>query len=325
MDELERPEIKQFNDLLKALSDPCEERVYHYTSASGLRGIIENHEIWLTNTEFVNDISECKTLHEQKTFFDEYFSEVSNKDVIDSWENFKRQPHIFNNYYIASFSKKRNSLEQYRAYGSFCICFETDKFVKRGFSQFECIYDISKIGEWIVDKSRVPEWDLNCFEAQYKRSAAEALIFAASVKCKNNHYKAEEEVRLFTVSNHQYNRKGLLKYSNDFYRWVNEPSIYFREHIAFATPVPYVKFIIPDKAMEVGEKNGAGEETLVQMKERKLKEEKDYRRQRLPIKEVQIGPMLHQKEAKVAVEILLCEKGYEDTLVTISDIPYRGF
>ena len=309
----------QYENLREAFAYPCEGIICHYTSADGLRGIIDNHELWLTNTEFVNDTTECKALRDQKGLLDKYFSNISNKYVIDRWNKFKCQSDKFNNYYIASFSKQSNSLGQYRDYGSFCIGFEAKKLVKKGFSLFECIYDISTIGEWIIEKANVAEWDGNCLDEQTKRMAADALIFAANVKYKNKDYADEKEIRLFSVSNHQHNRKGVLQYSNDFLRWLykNEPSIYFRDHTVFITPVPYVKFLIPNKAREENEQSKAGEETLIQIKERKLKEEKDCRRQCLPIKELWIGPMLHKEEARVACEILLCEKGYEDTPVNV--------
>ena len=61
------------------------------------------------------------------------------------------------------------------------------------------------------------------------------------------------------------------------------------------------------------------------MKERKLNEEKIKKKSLLPITEIFIGPMLHQKEAEIACRILLKDKGYEKVKVNVSDIPYRGF
>jgi hypothetical protein len=63
MDDREQ-HLKQVNELKKTFADPCDEIIYHYTSAKGFQGIIESGEIWLTNTEFVNDTIECKALRE---------------------------------------------------------------------------------------------------------------------------------------------------------------------------------------------------------------------------------------------------------------------
>jgi len=60
------------------------------------------------------------------------------------------------------------------------------------------------------------------------------------------------------------------------------------------------------------------------MKRRKLKEEDAMTRELLPLKELWIGPMTRQKEAKRACETMLREKGYENVEVKVADIPYRG-
>lgn len=70
-EELELPESKEENDiiddlLLKLLNnnDVIElynnlpEAIYHYTSPSGLRGIISSNSIWFTHYKFLNDRSE---------------------------------------------------------------------------------------------------------------------------------------------------------------------------------------------------------------------------------------------------------------------------
>jgi len=41
------------------------------------------------------------------------------------------------------------------------------------------------------------------------------------------------------------------------------------------------------------------------------------------ITEVLIGPMRHQKEAKLTCEILLRDQGYANVKVNISNMPYR--
>ena len=64
----------------------------------------------------------------------------------------------------------------------------------------------------------------------------------------------------------------------------------------------------------------------MRMKKRKLDEETSMTRRLLPIEEVLIGPMLHQKEAEIACNILLKNKGYtKKDILNVSDIPYRGF
>ena len=51
---------EQFEKLIEAFSEPYSGPVYHYTSADGVSGIIDNHEIWMSNTEFTNDTDRAK-------------------------------------------------------------------------------------------------------------------------------------------------------------------------------------------------------------------------------------------------------------------------
>ena len=309
---------EQLKSLRRAFADRCKGTIYHYTSAKGLRGIVENSEIWLTNTEFVNDTTECKALQKEVTLFSE--GQLTNKYVKEAWKRFIEYPDRDNCYYIASFSKVINSLGQFRAYGNYCIGFEAKKLVKRRFNLYQCAYDKHEIREWILRKEKVDKWRGNCLDGQANRMAAGSLLFVASRKYKNLHYKEEQEIRLIGTSYHTWE-----PYPESPGMFEKDPPIHFRDHAVFKTPIPYVKVFIEKKELEENRKEERARETARQMKERKLKEEKNKRRDLLPIREILIGPMPHQAEAKIACEILLCEKGYEEVKVRLSDIPYRGF
>jgi len=47
---------------------PAQNRLYHYTTAEGLRGIVESHELWATAAYYLNDSAEvaygCKVVSE---------------------------------------------------------------------------------------------------------------------------------------------------------------------------------------------------------------------------------------------------------------------
>jgi hypothetical protein len=312
-----RPCIQQLELLVKAFSDPCEGMVYHYTASVGLRGIIETGDIWLTNTAFVNDTTECRALHKARDLFSD--SDFTNKYVREAWEWFKRWPPGRDNYYIASFSRERDSLTQWRAYGNFCLGFEARDLARKPFSLYRCIYDEGQIRDWMLEKERVPEWDGDSLDDPRKETAARNLLFTASIKYKDANYRGEEEIRLMAVSHH-----SLEPYEETPSMYEKEPPIYFRDDPLHAMPVPYVKFYIPDGIVEKVSQGGPETETARRMKERKLKEETERRRELLPIREIWIGPMLEQERAKIACEILLREKGYKDVEVITSQIPYRG-
>lgn len=77
--------IEQYKLLIATFADNVEGSVYHYTNAKALRGIIANNELWLSNTLFVNDRTECNALWSDPDLFDE--GELSNRFVIDDWEH----------------------------------------------------------------------------------------------------------------------------------------------------------------------------------------------------------------------------------------------
>jgi hypothetical protein len=313
-----KQQLDQLDILVGTFADTFidNEVIYHYTSAEGLRGIIESNEIWLTNTAFVNDTEECRTLQKSKNLFND--NDFNNTYIENHWKTFIKKPDESNNRYMASFSMKKDSLEQWRAYGNFCIGFSAKNLAKRPFDLYKCVYSDQEIKDWILQKGNVAEWQGLFLDEQYKNAAASLLIYVASRKHKSVYYKAEEEVRLIVASNHTWG------YYPGSVLFVLDPPIHFRDHPAHKVPIPYVKFFI---SSDEGKKNilDYAEETFIQTQERKLTEEKNKKREKLPIKEILIGPMLNQSEAKVACEILLKAKGHEDVAVNVSEIPYRGF
>jgi hypothetical protein len=228
--------IEQLKSLMKAFADPCEGKIYHYTSGEGLRGILESNEIWLTNTAFVNDATECRALQERQNLFED--SSLTNSHVEDWWRRSFSSHHSqerFSNQYIASFSKKPTSLEQFRAYGNFSIGFQADRLSGGNFNLYECVYSEAEIKNWILEKESVPEWNGDCLDDQEKASAAFNLLYAASVKFKNESYQAEEEIRLVGISNYTWE-----PFPNSPSMFEKDPPIHFRNHPVLRLPVPYV-------------------------------------------------------------------------------------
>ncbi len=302
---------------MDAFADPLEgvDTIYHYTSLEGLKGIIETHEIWLTNTEFVNDTTECKALSK----IDGLLDKVKNPYLKDKVLLFSINYNSDNDTYISSFSKVSNSLEQWRAYGNYCIGFEAKKLIKSNFNLYECVYEEDAIKRWILEKSKINEWEEKSLGDLFKKGAAMALLYHASKKYKNKHYKNEEEIRLIVTSNHKW------RYENSPEMYKNQPPIHFRDHPIFKVPVPYVKFFVTNEKRQENKQGKGSSKSVGQQKEEKREKEMNQKKLLLPIKEIWIGPMVHQEKANLACEILLNEKGYKDFKVFSSEIPYRGF
>lgn len=128
--------------------------LYHYTSSSGLVGMYNTQEIWLSDIRFLNDSKEykyaCEILSrciseyvgtrrqqwidrgcDQKQF-DGFVNNLSKKATYE--EVYKKVCHIFRrgNPFVFSMTEKRDSLNQWRSYGNgeYCIGFDVERLTK---------------------------------------------------------------------------------------------------------------------------------------------------------------------------------------------------
>jgi hypothetical protein len=265
----------------------------------------------------MNDTTELKMLQNAEAIFKD--NDFANDAVKREWrETLERQRFNRNrqtDYYMASFSWKKDLLEQWRAYGNFCIGFDAKKLaVKRRVFLYSCLYTENDIRRWVLKKEKIDEWK-GLADDEEKRNGAYNLFYVASMKYKNKHFKSEKEIRLIASSPHNW------LYENSPEMYEDDLPIHFRRHPLYGFPVPYVKFFVEHESDESTKRM---KETEKEMKERKLKEEGTKPRKLLPITEIIVGPMAHQKEAKAACEILLSERGYKKVRVTESNIPYLG-
>jgi len=298
--------------MMHQISEPSKGTIYHYTSADGVAGIISNHEIWMSNTAFMNDTTELRMLQNTPSILNE--DDFTNENMRHVWRSMSERRFFDTNYYMASFSMAKDLLEQWWAYGGFCIGFDAKKLsLRKGISVYRCLYTAANIKRWILKKERIEGQDK--LGADEKNFMAFNVLYIASMKYKNEHFKNEKEVRLITTSNHNW------FYDNSPEMYENDLPIHVRRHPAYGFPVPYVKLFIERDSNSVGNKV---KEKEMEMKTRKLRDEGTKQRRLLPITEVIIGPIAYQEEAKAACEILLAERGYKSVKVSVSSIPYRG-
>lgn len=122
--------------------------LYHYTSISGLKGIIENGCLHASNVRYMNDAKEfffgpdyfSKVLP-HPAFFRQELPDINKKSLIDHFvellfvqalQNFKRDSReLAADYFVISFSKNPDVLSQWRGYGKenagYCIKFNYQK------------------------------------------------------------------------------------------------------------------------------------------------------------------------------------------------------
>ena len=93
--------------------------LYHYTSGTGLKGILSNRELWMTNTLYLNDHQEMKHLgNVANTVVNELLEKEDLSENEHAFLEIMRSKEIaFDNcYYIGSFSEDGDSLPQWRGY-----------------------------------------------------------------------------------------------------------------------------------------------------------------------------------------------------------------
>lgn len=122
--------------------------LYHYTSLSGMLGIIENQELWASDSRFLNDANEYRQILDSAVkvlngyyIGDDYLSAFGRK-CLDALYNMPLEA-----CYIVSFSLQSDLLSQWRGYcpnGGVCIGFDKkpiNKFcAEHEYLLSECIY-----------------------------------------------------------------------------------------------------------------------------------------------------------------------------------------
>ncbi|MDP2565063.1 DUF2971 domain-containing protein [Pseudoalteromonas marina] len=134
--------------------------VYHYTSADGLKGILESKSLWATNAEYLNDFREIKEGIDKIKSLRDSLSEFSQRKLEEIYAKHKNlsldvvkkamqneEVHLANHFlqflwyiieknaldeiYTTSFTTKRDSLNHWLTYGteqtSYCIKFNKEE------------------------------------------------------------------------------------------------------------------------------------------------------------------------------------------------------
>lgn len=160
--------------LNEVLSRKPDKPLYHYTTQSGLLGIIEHKKIWATHTQYLNDRREF--LHAIDLVREEIdqiaLTNVEHRQILkDMLDGLTGHESI--NVCVCSFSEDRDSLPQWRAYGGktsgFAIGFPGDLLVettqKLRWYLAPCIYDdsaqhalIRALVEEVLEEN-LAEWD----------------------------------------------------------------------------------------------------------------------------------------------------------------------
>lgn len=197
------------------------EYLYHYTSLATLKGILINKELWLGNTNVMNDKNEIKYFVEQLHKLVLGF--LADKEKCNEFFNLVYE-RLTNEYpYAICFSKKKDDAAQWERYADeakgVCIVFDAKKFMTLiyyagvRFSQVFYNYEISE-HEYINDlvdyfqTGKLPKFYLN------EKGFVDNILVSAYFH-KHRSFESESEIRLVNLWYHK------IKHSNICFETIN--------------------------------------------------------------------------------------------------------
>lgn len=298
--------------------------LYHYTTADGLKGIIEKNELWATAAYFLNDSTEI------------IYGYGVIKQVLDDWLAKNPRPersvtlgltqqlrtwfaeHLLKRtviapIYLACFCEDDNLLSQWRTYGqssgySLGFTVPADVFKGQGFKPEPNIYT----SKWVKIEYDRNEQEKKCrgilerLLAIFDDPATDwamasigdnplvghskilraiaGILLEEIVSFKNEAFKVEKEWRVVV------RQRELTKQGTDD-GGKTPITVHFRSSEGML--VPYVKLIPTDPA------------------------------KKLPIESIRSGPTLDKATASMAISMLLHKNGFSNVRVQGSDIPVR--
>lgn len=267
--------------------------LFHYTDLTGLKGIVEEHDLWLTHSHFLNDSEEMThgrsvvrtVLDREKTkpvpdLPPQYIAEVeqlladlSQVDV-----------------YICSLCRKDDLLSQWRAYGANGTGVSI-KFEGHGF-------------DFVTGPDSPPSglmrlWRVFYDDRQQERIVSDALRFfhGRSASFSEDARNAVDTIQFF-----------LPTFKNNCFKEEDECRLIF-------TPSPEFHMARSFRVMRG---------MLIPYFSLQKLRGANVPSQCLPIRAVTIGPSVNKELNRESVEWLLSQCGYASVTVASSAMPYRG-
>lgn len=279
---------------LKTITPPFE--LYHYTTQTGIMGVLESDSLWATKIHYLNDSVEFKLalsiaegILQEKL---ESSGELSNKlrCLLSNLHTIRKI-----NVCVVSLSTKRDLLSQWRAYGGknggFSIGFNsttlTEQAEAQGFYLVKCIYSESEqrrvIGN-LIEECLAEDFNMTQGYEDPERPRTIVMLptggdftkklISIAPAIKNKSFEEESEWRLVSENG------------------INIRSLSFRE--GTSTLIPYF-------SLKLGEKS-------------------DY------LSSVTVGPTIHQELAKDVAVLLLGKYDFgRNCTVHETEIPFRNW
>jgi len=335
--------------------------IYHYTNLDAFKNIVQTSNytngLWLSNARFLNDAQEIENGKKIALDFIDTIVNSSNlslskeeiqqtKDKIDAYNN---------DYYVCSFSKAKDSLEQWRSYSQNGngICIEL--CIKNNDNYFNLLQKDGKglILKKVIYEDRIKNEFVNSFKTLLKRNdnsikksflefgigvaTVSALAFpflfstvgGAAIEAINelssNLETRELEINntLKTIGLKEINEDNFIdnfvKVINIYYPFFKNESFKSEEEIRLVYYDDHSNSTLkPIIKYRVPNSN-----MIVPYfnSQDLIPENKQVK---LPISKVIIGPVANRKWIKESVRFFLDNNGYENVDIEDSEVPYRG-
>jgi hypothetical protein len=302
--------------------------LYHYTTADGLKGIVEGRALWATSAYYLNDSTEItygyQVIYDAVEAWREKFNPPERSMAGGLVHVLKQQfghdyleRNIITPIYLTCFCEDGNLLSQWRAYGQsggYSIGFRvlsegavhglkpepsvyTARCVKVEYDRAEQLRRITELLDFlvpIVDDAKVTKAirsmeQPSSFGFEWLWGTIAEILMEESIGFKNPAFAVEKEWRLVVRS------RELMKQGTDDGDHTKLP-IYFRT--ARGQLTPYVKLIPSGVRFPI---TGDGD--------------------KLPIQSVRCGPVGDRVSAEMTVRMLLDREDYRGARTYRSDIP----
>jgi hypothetical protein len=302
--------------------------LYHYTTADGLKGIVENDELWATSAYYLNDSTEImygyQLIDEALEAWRKKVNPPENSMAGGLVYTLQRQfghdylkRNIITPIYLTCFCEEDNLLSQWRAYGQsggYSVCFRvlsegivyglkpepsvySARCVKVEYDRGEQLHRIVELLDFLVpitDDAQVTEAirsldNLSSFGFGWLSGTISEILMDESVAFKNPAFAVEKEWRLVVRS------RELLKQGTDD---GDHTKLQIRFRAARGQLTPYVRLIPSGTAFPI---TGDGK--------------------KLPIESVHCGPVGDRVSTWMAVRMLLDRYDYKAARIHRSEIP----
>ena len=288
-------------------------QLFHYTTQKGLYGIIESKSLWFTNILFLNDAAECGYTFQLMQDELEEKRMIHNHPIFNFMKDHSDFQHFLSivkyiaSYYVFSFSQKPDDLSQWRAYGDdgggYCIEFDYDEILRiaknNEWPMMPCLYEDEKQREEIIKFIDEQEHDY--------------LNNPISCKLIETEYLGTKKTDLTDDED-----KILTDIKLDFLGSILKFALKFK-HPQFSEEEEFRILIVEGKSNGRPLKCREGRSTLIPYLDINIADSGD----KMPIKQIIIGPTNHPLLSKIAIEDILQAHSIE-CKVELSKIPYRA-